>query len=328
MKTGLSPKIFLLAPIATYVLAATYLMVYHHALNIFAIPIHESGELNLLQTTFYSSHFIGHIPVHVCLAFIFAGCLKSLFGNSIGSRLSQNKLLLLLAVFLIFCFSHSFWEFGAKDTLSYLFQQRQGVDISGDGGSWKLHLISTITIPFLIPIYLLTAAFLTKTKVAETNYGLTYILTGLILIPIITLAIERQSFFESLHIFKNNRYLAHSVREVATFPLTYFPIPLYFIFGASPKSTIGNQQPTDRTKIVLLMATLIFLILMSLQVISPLQEGIGKLAQKPDFAKMGKLNISYLLASHYFEHFLDSIFFTLLVLLLLTKKKENSLNQT
>ena len=40
-------------------------------------------------------------------------------------------------------------------------------------------------------------------------------------------------------------------------------------------------------------------------------EGVGTLAQKPEFAKGGELSVIYLLASHFFEHFLDTIFFAL-----------------
>jgi hypothetical protein len=48
----------------------------------------------------------------------------------------------------------------------------------------------------------------------------------------------------------------------------------------------------------------------------PLSVGIGSLAQKPFFAKKCELGIPYLLASHYFEHFPDTIYFTLLSLFL------------
>ena len=48
----------------------------------------------------------------------------------------------------------------------------------------------------------------------------------------------------------------------------------------------------------------------------PLRAGIGNLAQKSSFAVEGRLGVPYLLASHYFEHFLDTIYFTLLCLIL------------
>ena len=44
--------------------------------------------------------------------------------------------------------------------------------------------------------------------------------------------------------------------------------------------------------------------------------GIGELAQKPPFARTGALGVPYLLASHNFEHVLDTIYFTLVTLLL------------
>ena len=40
-----------------------------------------------------------------------------------------------------------------------------------------------------------------------------------------------------------------------------------------------------------------------------LSHGVGNLAQERAFARGGPLGIPYLLASRYFEHFLDTIFF-------------------
>jgi hypothetical protein len=56
----------------------------------------------------------------------------------------------------------------------------------------------------------------------------------------------------------------------------------------------------------------IFVLLFIYQVILPLQEGIGNLSQKPEFTKGDDLPLLYLITSHYFEHFLDTIFFVLL----------------
>ena len=62
--------------------------------------------------------------------------------------------------------------------------------------------------------------------------------------------------------------------------------------------------------------TVLFLLGLFYQSYISLAAGIGELAQKPYFAKNGKLGIPYLLASHYFEHFLDTVYFTLLCLVL------------
>ncbi len=47
-----------------------------------------------------------------------------------------------------------------------------------------------------------------------------------------------------------------------------------------------------------------------------LEHGVGDLTQRPDFARDGGLSVPYLLASHFFEHFLDSLFFAALCVLI------------
>lgn len=108
--------------------------------------------------------------------------------------------------------------------------------------------------------------------------------------------------------------MAHSVRELATFPLTYFPLPLYFL--------LKNERVLPKTpgqvshKLILLIALLSmgFALGLVYQASVSLSHGVGNLAQKPAFAKGGQLGVPYLLASHYFEHFLDTAFFLLFTL--------------
>lgn len=61
---------------------------------------------------------------------------------------------------------------------------------------------------------------------------------------------------------------------------------------------------------------MIFALATAYQSWTALEAGIPELAQKPSFAAEDGLGIPYLLASHYFEHFLDTCFFALLCLML------------
>jgi len=117
-----------------------------------------------------------------------------------------------------------------------------------------------------------------------------------------------------LFLWADPRYLAHSVRELLTFPLTYFPVVLYFLYRDRREPTGGKADA--KLKVVIACLALVFLGGLLYQSIVPLSAGIGELAQKPGFAEGGRLSIAYLLASHYFEHVLDSVYFTLLCLLL------------
>jgi hypothetical protein len=106
--------------------------------------------------------------------------------------------------------------------------------------------------------------------------------------------------------------MAHSVRELATFPLTYYPLSLYLLLVA--EKTAFNVKPKNISANVRFLAIGCFILFSGgfiYQVVSSLQAGITNIAQRPDFADQGGLPIGYLLASHYFEHTLDTIYFFL-----------------
>jgi hypothetical protein len=139
-----------------------------------------------------------------------------------------------------------------------------------------------------------------------------YFVLAFLFIPVFNFVCEGNFFTDIKYAFTNNRYLAHSVREIITFPVTYFP--LFFILFYSMKN-VGWPQKINLDKNIkrlVLISFGIFVLLFIYQVILPLQEGIGNLSQKPEFTKGDDLPLLYLITSHYFEHFLDTIFFVLL----------------
>src|ERR1700690_240417 len=91
-------------PILTYATSYLYLALYHGRALLFNTVVHEGGTYSLLQTMFYASHFLGHIPVHVVLAFFFTGCYMCLSGD-VPFRWPKRKLQMLSAVLIIFLIS-------------------------------------------------------------------------------------------------------------------------------------------------------------------------------------------------------------------------------
>jgi membrane protease YdiL (CAAX protease family) len=105
-----------------------------------------------------------------------------------------------------------------------------------------LHLPSTGGQIVLIPLYLIAAKLIFGKKISLNSKGLPMILFSVGLIFVITFLVNK-SCNPVWDVWSHPRYLAHSVRELATFPVTYYPIPLYFVFRTL--NSDKAQQPLD-----------------------------------------------------------------------------------
>ncbi len=314
-----SERVLIVVPVLAYLISYFYLAWYHHKLFLFNTVIHENGAYTLLQTMFYASHFLGHVPVHTVLAFIFIGTYICFTDFTVEKYLKARvrMLFMLLIIFLILSFVISITVFGYEDTFAFIFQQKQNIGVYAIGGSWNLHLPSTMLLFFFIPIYILGIKKLFKRNIDVNGKGLPYMTIGILIFLFFTAFLNGNIVDAFLSTWKDPRYLAHSIRELMTFPVTYFPLPAYFILRGTESNGISEARETKkwlRYAVVFLTAT--FLTGFLYQSYVPLSEGIGHLAQKPSFARNGRLGVPYLLASHFFEHFLDTVYFTLLCLLL------------
>lgn len=313
-------KFLISVPLLTYAASYLYLAFYHKKLLLFTEVVHEGGTYSFLKSMFYASHFLGHIPVHVVLAFFFTGCYLCLSGGYLD-RWPRKKTQMLFVPFVFFLIATvilSVTVFGYEDTFSFVAQKKQRVGIYSDGGAWNLHLPSTILLFALIPVYVSVIKKICGRNVLSSMNGLCYLAVSCFLFVLFTFLINGCYIREALYLaLTDPRYLAHGVRELLTFPVTYFPIPLYFFLRREKESGLAARNSVNK-KLTAGIACLFFIFVTGLfyEAVIPLSRGIGTLAQKPAFAKGGRLGIPYLLASHYFEHFLDTIFFALLCLLL------------
>jgi len=305
-------KLLLIVPGSVYAVSYLYLAVYHHDAFLFDNVIHEGGTHTLLESIFYFSHFLGHVPVVTVLALLFTGTWLCLTRTDDERKERTAPLWITIVALLAVSFVLSLAVFGQEDTFSFITQQKQAVEIYRPGGSWNLHLPSTVSLFFFIPVFLFMTNLLFGAGNAPNSSGRRYWLSGFALFVLVTILCNLGDLSAPFTLWADPRYLAHGVRELLTFPLTYFPIPLYFFYR---NRTAGGKAGK---KLILLISGLgmVFLAVFLYQCILPLSAGIGDLAQKPAFAEGGRLSIAYLLASHYFEHVLDSVYFTLLCLLL------------
>jgi hypothetical protein len=311
-------KTLLWIPLLVYLFSYIYLAIYHSDWWLFDTIVHEGGKYDLLETTFYASHFIGHIPTYMMLSLYFVG-IYLLISDIKPIRVTRNRLLILLSgliLLLVFSAYIAVNCFGYEETVNYVLQKKQSVERYEEGGSWNLHLPSTLMQFLLIPAFIIIAKSIFRSKMVTGKRGMWMAVSAVICTHLITVIVNSSVLSAYQTIWTDPRYLAHSVRELATFPLTYYTIPLY-IFLMRSRDGHSSRLVTPRSaKFAGWITSILFLLLFAYQCVVPLQVGIGDLAQKPDFAKGGELPILYLLASHYFEHFLDSLFFILFSLIL------------
>ena len=303
--------LLLVVPICVYIASYIFLALYHKNFFIWNTVVHESGRLTFYQTLFYSSHFLGHLVVHISLSLLFVGYYIT-FSKIEINRPEALKYLILTVLFLVMIFAHSMIVFGPENTFEYIFQERQGEFALNGSGSWNLHLVSTTSFIFILPLYLFILRNLFNQPVYFNSSGISLIAAGVILILVSTYFVNFDVASIMVSVWKDDRYLAHSVREIATFTVTYFPLCCY-LFIQYESNILSKPPPRFLISTLLLFA----LSIMAYQVYYPLTTGIENLSQQPQFTRGRPLSIPYLLASHYFEHFIDSIFFVLFSLLVL-----------
>jgi hypothetical protein len=307
-----------LLPLFTYGLSYIYLAWYHHKIILFSTIIHEGGAYTFLQTLFYASHFLGHVPMLTVLACLFTGSMLCLAPPEKDDRFRRSAPMM-FSVILLFLGGSMILSgiiFGWADTWAFISQQKQSVVTYAQGGSWNLHLPSTLMQFFLMPVYVYVVRKILRRPVSLHNAGVGYLVAGIALLVAGTIAFNKNALGAALFIAHDPRYLAHSVRELATFPLIFYPLPLYVILKFAERPKMERKTNEGRLLAIMVCLSSIFLVGFCYQALVPLSHGIGSLAQKPEFVHGKGLSVSYLLASHYFEHFLDTIYFTLVCVLL------------
>ena len=316
-RAGVSdPRLLLLLPAAIYLASYANLALYHGRAWLWSTPVHESGRYTLLETTFYASHFLGHVPVLLTVALLAAGSWRSMSPPSPppvgrGRALAVAGLGLLVAGSLALAILH----FGLDDTLAFILQRRQRPDDAVAGGSWNLHLPSTLLQFALIPVAVFVARSAFARPVVWSRRGLALLVAAVAVAVGMTWLVNRDPLAAVAGVWSDPRYLAHSVRELVTFPLTYYPLALALLLGGEAPTRRERRAVSGPDLLVGALAAL-FAAGFLFQVAVSLGHDIGALAQQPAFAAGGRLGIPYLLASHFFEHVLDSLFFALATLLL------------
>jgi len=274
---------------------------------LFTTIIHENGRLTLLGSLFFFDHFLACLPMIILFALIISGAFA--LGNHIpavdAGRLKFISLLLLSAsvIFILVTFMLSIYTVGWQGTVAYGLQRVERDGVMTPGGNWNQLQLSNV------PIGLLAIGVSTALSPCQPSSGpttnITFINGGITCIGMaMILCLGITAFnWPGWKCFINPRWLAHSIREIATYPLTAIPIALASILWV--ESYISGCQ------ILIIQPRLLSMTLIGISGVLTIAElslllnvDIFSMAQKPAFAPSG-LSIPYLLFSHVFEHFLD-----------------------
>ena len=120
----MNERLLIAIPLCTYLVSYLYLAYYHGKVWLFNTTVHEGGTYTLLQTMFYVSHFLGHIPVYTILAFLFTGTYLCLTGSYRREwpRKQTCLTLLILVIFLVVSFALSLVIFIASTIFEIMWQ--------------------------------------------------------------------------------------------------------------------------------------------------------------------------------------------------------------
>lgn len=304
--------LLLALPFTYFVVSYFYVAWYHQEAYLWHTVIHENGRLTLAGSLFYFDHFIACVPMittfALCTAggFALTGDVPALAEPSRAGRVAA-VLLGSAALMVIVAFLASVQTAGWERTIDYALQRIERDGVLSKGGNWNQLQLSNIPIA-LGTVGLSCAILRSRPGPASRDAGL--VTGGKLCLGVafaLMAAISAITFTE-WQAFLNPRWMAHSIREVATYPLTGIPIALAAILLVERYLSGQNTWSVEPRALSLILIGL-SLVLVAGQLIYLNRVDVMAMAQKPSFARR-ELSVPYLVSSHVFEHFLDFVLIT------------------
>ncbi len=299
-------------PSAYVLISYGYLAWWHKKLWLFNTVVHENGRLTLVGSLFYFDHFVSHVPMAGVFALCAAGGIAVQAGVPFDVHLAHRAwqaatILMSAAIALVvLSFGGSLLVAGWQRTIDYLLQRIERDGVMSRGGLWNELQLSNV--PIALGAIGIGGALQTVTTGRAAAGDVRLFAGGMALIAAAAavLVVMSLATWQSWTAFRNPRWLAHSMREVATFPLTGIPVALasvvlvqYVLTG--PSTWIARPQWLSLALIGLATS------IVAIEFAFVRSADILAIAQKPSFAGE-RMSIWYLLASHVFEHALDFVF--------------------
>ena len=300
--------LLLSVPLAYFVISYVYVALWHRKAFLAFTIIHENGRLTLAESMLYFDHFIGCVPMVLLFAlYTVAGFALSgpvpLLADPSRAKVAAAVLLGGAACLVLISFVAAVYGVGWQQTLDWALQRVERDGVSSKGGTWNQLQLSNVPM-FLGILGTSTAIGVASRTSAHTEFvelsASGWLLLGTALLLTVGISAPNWCGWQAM---RNPRWLAHSMRELATYPFTGLPIAL--------ASVLLMELYLSGIDGVALNPGIVSLLLLALCVVIAIVErlllgsvDVGAIAQRPAFAPDG-LPLGYLMASHVFEHFLD-----------------------
>jgi hypothetical protein len=302
--------LLLTLPAAYVCVAYTYLAIWHGEACLWNRVVHENGRLTLLGSIFYFDHFLGCTPMVLLFALCIAGTCSVRTARvspaAEGNRRLGPILVGAAGLFFILSLVASLHTVGWQRTFEYFFQSIERDGVTSKGGNWNQLLLSNIPIS-LGAIAVCNMLVPGKMPGVERGGERQRLYGFLLIVGAAVFLIGLTSWsWPGWSAFWNTRWLGHSLRELATYPLTGVPVAVaavifteYWMSGVR----VWVLEISRPSIILISVASAIAVV----EWFAVRQADVLAVAQRPHFAPAG-LSIGYLLSSHVFEHSLDVFF--------------------
>ncbi|NOT48116.1 MAG: hypothetical protein HOP17_10265, partial [Acidobacteria bacterium] len=293
-----------------FAISYCYLAWWHGEIFLWNTLIHENGRLTLSGSLFYFDHFIACLPMIVLFSLFTAGGF-ALAGHpttaidKFRASFAAATLLAVAVLLILGSLAASIYTVGGQRTIDYALQRIERDGVMSTGGNWNQLQLSNV--PIALGAISLSYAFIMFAPGAGGQRDFRLATGGKICIAVATILMIGISAltFPGWQAFLNPRWMAHSVRELATYPLTGIPIALIGILLAE-RYMSGQKAWVVKVGSISLIPIAVGLVIVAGQLIWLMNVDVMAMAQKPSFSADG-LSIPYLLTSHVFEHFLDFV---------------------
>lgn len=302
--------VLLALPVTYFAISYCYLAWWHNEIFLWNTLVHENGRLTLSGSMFYFDHFVACVPMIVLFALFSAGGF-ALAGHQFvaidkfRASVAAASLLGVAVLLVLGALVASIYTVGRQRTIDYALQRIERDGVMSTGGNWNQLQLSNI--PIALGAISVSGTLIMFASGAGSKRDSGLITGGKICIAAaVTLMVGISALtFSGWQAFLNPRWMAHSIRELATYPITGIPIALIGILLAE-RYMSGQKAWVVKVGSISLIPIAVGLVIVAGQLIWLMNVDVMAMAQKPSFSADG-LSIPYLLTSHVFEHFLDFV---------------------